>query len=80
MIDLTLTEFAVVVVGATLLFVSGAAFISRWSNANAERRGIRWRVVCRICRHVFEDRGRERHPACPRCGTANERHRDRRLG
>jgi hypothetical protein len=75
MIDLTLTEFAVAVVGASLLWVVAAVAVSRWSNANAERRALRDRVVCRICCHVFEERSRLRVVECPECGAANERGR-----
>lgn len=75
MIDLTLTEFAVAVVGGSLLWVAASVAVSRWSNANAERRGVRDRVVCRICRHVFEDRERGKLVDCPECGAANERRR-----
>jgi rRNA maturation endonuclease Nob1 len=64
-----------VVVGFSLAAVAAAVLISRWSNANAERRGVRHRVVCRICRHVFEERGRERRVECPECGALNERGR-----
>jgi uncharacterized paraquat-inducible protein A len=77
MIDLTLTQFSVLVISLAMLVVVGSTWISRWSHANAERRGIRHRVICRICRHVFEDASRERHPQCPQCGAACERGRDR---
>jgi hypothetical protein len=75
MIELTLQELAAGVVGASLVVVCGAVWISRWSNANAERRGVRHRLVCRLCQHVWEDRSRERHPVCPACGAANARRR-----
>lgn len=75
MIELTLEELAVAVIGASLAFVVAAWWISGWTNANARRRGVRRRVVCRLCRHVFEDRGNERVVACPQCGAGNERRR-----
>lgn len=73
MIELTLTELAVAIVGGCLVFVAGAVAISRWGNRNAERRGIRSRVICRICRHVFEDQGHEHLVTCPECGASNEK-------
>ena len=73
MIELTLEELAVIVIGACFVLVVGAVCISRWSNANARRRGVRCRVICRLCHHAFEDHGKERHPVCPECGACNER-------
>jgi len=75
MFELTFQELSVGVVGVALVFVCGAVWISRWSNGNAERRGVRFRLVCRLCRHVWEDRSRERYPVCPSCGADNRRRR-----
>jgi hypothetical protein len=75
MIELTLEELAVAVIALGLMFVVGAAWIASWTNFNARRRSVRFRVVCRLCRHVFEDRSGGRYPHCPACGAANERRR-----
>lgn len=77
MVELTFQELAIGVVGASLLVICGAVWVSRWSNANARRRGTRFRMVCRLCRHVWEDRSREKFPVCPSCGAGNRRKQGR---
>ena len=80
MIELTLTELAAWSIGAAMVVVALFAWISRWSNRNAERRSLRRRVACRLCLLVVEDDGRGRIFHCPHCGAANERGRNRSLG
>ena len=78
MIELTLEDLAVGVVGGALVVVCGAVWVSRWSNANAARRGVKFRMECRLCRHVWEDRSGERDLDCPQCGATNRRGRGHR--
>jgi len=73
MIELTLGEFAVAVIGVSLAWFVGSVLISRWSEAKSVRKALKFRVTCRLCGHVFEDRSREEFPSCPECGAANER-------
>jgi predicted RNA-binding Zn-ribbon protein involved in translation (DUF1610 family) len=80
MIELTLTELAAWSIGVSMVVVALFAWVSRWSNRNAERRSLRRRVSCRLCLHVVEDDGRGRIFHCPHCGAANERGRNRSLG
>jgi hypothetical protein len=80
MIELTLTELAAWSIGAAMVIVALFAWISRWSNRNAERRSLRRRVSCRLCLLVVEDEGSSRIFQCPHCGAANERGRNRSLG
>lgn len=80
MIELTLTELAAWSIGVSMVVVIFFEWISRWSNANAERRSLRRRVSCRLCLQVHEDDGRGRIFHCPHCGADNERGRNRTLG
>lgn len=73
MIELTLEELAVAAIGASLAVVVAAVWVAGWADGNARRRSVRWRVVCRLCRHVFEDRSGERRVTCPQCGAENRR-------
>lgn len=68
MIELSLTELAAAAIGASMVLIALFAWISRWSNGNAERRSLRHRAVCRLCLAVFEVRGGERDLTCPECG------------
>lgn len=73
--NLTIPEFAML-----LLVSSGLAVIlfhgaSRVFQAHGEARALRRRVVCRICFHAYVDPATTpgKHPTeCPNCGTAND--------
>ncbi|WP_193210903.1 hypothetical protein [Luteolibacter marinus] len=80
MIELTLTELAAWSIGASMILVVFFSWISRWSNANAERRSLRRKVTCRLCLFVVEDETRDRIFQCPHCGAQNVRGRNRSLG
>ena len=80
MIELSLTELAVGVLGVSMVLVIFFAWISRWSAVNAERRSLRNRVVCRLCLAVFEASGRDTVQSCPECGAKTERRGARPLG
>lgn len=80
MIELSLTQLAAWSIGGAMVIVALFAWISRWSNRNAERRSLRRRVSCRLCLLVVEDEGSSRIFQCPHCGASNERGRNRSLG
>lgn len=80
MIEFTLAQLAAWAIGASLVLIALFAWISRWSNRNAERRSLRARVTCRTCLHVFEDHGSHRVVRCTHCGSDTERGRSRSLG
>jgi len=72
MIELTLGEFAMAVVGVSLFWVVGSMLFVWYSEARALRKALKQRVSCRLCGHVFEARSQEEFPKCPECGAANE--------
>jgi hypothetical protein len=78
--DLTLTDFVLLVLfgscGLVLLFTA----VSRTLRLRAQRRALAQRVICRLCLHAFEDHGHLAIVPCPACGTLNEKGRSRRLG
>ena len=74
--DLTISEFALVVLVCSGFAVVVFTLVSRWRHARAEARSLRGRVICRLCMHAFEDEGhapKGRVIACPNCGAANEK-------
>ncbi|MGB1875050.1 MAG: hypothetical protein ACPH5P_06005 [Akkermansiaceae bacterium] len=80
MIELTMEELALWLVGVPLLGIGFAVLLAtlrRRARIRARKRNI---VTCRVCGHVYKDTTRERHPQCPECGRTNERGGSRRLG
>jgi len=80
MIELTMEEFILWVIGVPILgviFYSLIAGIRRSAKIRANRLQI---VSCRVCGNLYKDRSRERSPDCPECGRANDRGESRRLG
>jgi Zn finger protein HypA/HybF involved in hydrogenase expression len=78
--ELTLTDFVLLVLagaGSTVLLLTMA---SRLFHARSEAQSLMTRVVCRLCLHAFEDRTHRDIVNCPHCGAANEKGRGRRLG
>jgi rRNA maturation endonuclease Nob1 len=73
MIELSLGEFAAGVAGVAMVWVLASAVLSRISEARALRRALEFRVTCRLCGHVFEDRSGDPFPRCPECGAKNIR-------
>jgi len=80
MIELTLTELALVVVGVAMCLVAFFGWMSRWAASNAEKRSLRQRIVCRLCLAVFEDSGRQDVVNCPECGAKTKRGGPQSLG
>lgn len=80
MIELTMEEFILWVIGVPLLsigFYTLFAGIKRRSAIRARKAQI---VRCRACGHVYQDRSRDRSPECPECSRSNDRGDSRRLG
>jgi predicted RNA-binding Zn-ribbon protein involved in translation (DUF1610 family) len=80
MIDLTMEEFALWLVGVPLLGIGCAVFMSvlgRRAKIRSRKREI---VTCEVCGHVYKDKSKERRPPCPECGRSNDRGDSRRLG
>lgn len=73
MIELSLTEFCLLMLIAAFVLVGLFGWVSRFSHWNEERRGRRVRMVCDLCLEVWQDNGRERIRACPGCGRNCER-------
>ena len=80
MIELSLTELALAAVGLSMVLVVFFAWVSRWSHANAERRSLRQRCVCRLCLAVFESPPHQREVVCPECGAKTGPEGPRPLG
>lgn len=80
MIELTIEEFVLWVVGVPLLSIG---FYCAWTGfrrrAMIRRRKLRI-FTCRVCGHLYEDRGYGREVRCPECGRVNERGGSGRLG
>jgi hypothetical protein len=76
--ELTLTEFALLVIAGSFLAVLCFTVVSRTLHARSEARSLKRRFICRLCLHGYEDFGRAMVVPCPRCGAANERGRDPR--
>jgi rRNA maturation endonuclease Nob1 len=80
MIDLTMEEFALWLVGVPLLGIGFAVFMAvlgRRTKIRARKREI---VTCGVCGHIYKDTSKERLPECPECGRSNNRGNSRRLG
>lgn len=80
MIDLTMEEFALWLVGVPLLGIGFAVFMAvlgRRTKIRARKREI---VTCGVCGHIYKDASKQRLPECPECGRSNNRGNSRRLG
>ena len=79
MIELTLEELALWLLGVPLLGIGLAVFLAYLNRRSRIRLRKREIVTCRVCGHVYKDKTKERHSLCPECGRANERGLPRRL-
>jgi hypothetical protein len=80
MIELTMEEFMLWVIGVPLLGI-GLYSILAGLKRRATIRAAQLKIVCcRVCGNLYRDRSRERSPQCPGCGRANDRGKSRRLG
>lgn len=80
MIELSLTELALVVVGGVLAVGALGILLSGLADRRADRAALRTRVICRLCLAVFEDHGRDRQLKCPACGADTGRDGPQPLG
>lgn len=80
MIDLTMEEFILWAISVPIVMVGMYALVSGLKRRTALKVAQRNIVTCRVCGYLYQDRSRERDPACPECGRLNERGRSRRLG
>ena len=80
MIELTLEELALWLLGVPLLGIGFAVFLAHLNRRSRIRLRKREIVTCRVCGHVYKDKSRERRPVCPECGRPNDRGLSRRLG
>jgi len=78
--DLTFADFVCYALWAAGALVVAGTLVARTLHARAESRVLANRVICRLCLHVFEDRGHVVIVVCPVCGASNEKGRSRRLG
>ena len=80
MLEISFEDMAISVLAIALLFVGLLLLGRRSTNKQRERRAQREILSCDVCGHLYKDVGVERVVACPECGRANERGRDRGLG
>ena len=73
--EITLSQFVLVVVFGCCALVLLFAAVSRFLHYRSEKRALRRRIVCRLCLHAFEDTGDALLIDCPVCHAANERKR-----
>ncbi len=78
--NLTLTEFVMLVFITAGALVVLFTMISRSVRVHAESRSEARRVVCRLCLHAFEAPTKDKIVKCEHCGATNERGLSRRLG
>lgn len=80
MIDLTMEDFILWMIGVPLVGIGLVTLISGMKR-RARKRGLRQQIVrCRICGHLYKDKSRGKFPECPECDSVNERGKSRRLG
>jgi hypothetical protein len=77
--ELTLTDFVLLVVFGTCFLVLILTAVSRTLHARSEARSLAERFICRLCLHAYEDLSHGKISACPQCGASNERDRNRRF-
>ena len=80
MIELTLEDFLMWVVGAPLVGVGLYTLLAGLRRKYKARKAKNNVISCRVCGHLYQDSSSEKCPACPDCGRINDRGRSRRLG
>lgn len=80
MIELTLEEFLLWLVGVPLLSIGFFILIAKMKRRSTIRARQKQILCCAACGNVYQSRSRERFPQCPECGRLNERGSSRRLG
>lgn len=80
MIELTMEEFILWVIGVPLLSIGFYSLVTMLKR-RAVIRTIQSHIIrCRVCGKLYQDRSRDKSPECPECGRANDRGDSRRLG
>ena len=80
MIDLTMEEFLLWVIGVPMVVVAVVTLL-RGITVRARKRSLQQEIIrCRICGYLFKDKTREKYCECPECDSINERGKSRRLG
>ena len=80
MIELSLQEIAVFVIGLSMAVVVIFELISRKAMAKHDRKFVKTRVICRLCLATFAASGREKEQSCPECGAKTGREGPTPLG
>ena len=80
MIELTLEELSLWLLGVPLLGIGMVVFLATLNRRAKVRLRKREIVTCRVCGHVYKDQTKEHRPECPECGRPNDRGDSRRLG
>ena len=80
MIELTMEEFVLWMVGAPLLGIGFFVLLANMRRRSRIRVRQRQILRCRACGNIYQNRSRDRSPGCPECGRPNERGNSRRLG
>lgn len=78
--SLSLNEFVLIVLSASLLLTAGFSVVSRLLHLRAESRLVRARIVCRICGNVFVSGHTGNLCHCPACDKPNLRRGNGKLG
>lgn len=80
MIELTLEDFFLWMVGAPIVFLGLYSILVGASRRSRNKKARNNVINCRVCSYVYQDRSKEKSPICPACDRANDRGRSRRLG
>ena len=78
--DLTLNDFVLGVLFATLIAVTVIGTFSRFLHWKSELKLKRMVTVCRLCGHVFLNRDNAELVHCDACHAANRRNGNGKLG
>lgn len=78
--ELTLNDFVLGVLAATLVAVALIGMVSRFFHWKNERNLKRMVTVCRLCGHVFMNRENVDPVECPACHAMNRRNGNGKLG
>lgn len=71
--DLTLTDFVLIVLLGSGALVVIAGWLSRSTHRRERKQAMAHRVICRICLSAFIEESDQRVVACPQCHSLNEK-------
>lgn len=80
MIELTIEELILWVIGVPLIFIGLMALVNMMKGLEEKRKSKNKLIRCRACGYVYQDASREKSPHCPDCGRSNDRGESKRLG